>query len=100
MMGGGSMNAGINNNYFPNAHGATGKILKLEAPNIIVEGRDNIEKVILINDKTKIQEGKMTVGSDDLRADDFVVVIGNPNNQGVIEAKLIRIVPSPEFLNN
>lgn len=83
---------------FPNAHGAIGRVLKIELPNIIVEDRDNTEKAISIAADTQIQEGPSTLTSADLKVDDFVVVIGAPNTEGVIEAKLIRILPDPESL--
>lgn len=85
-------------NNFPNAHGAVGKIIKVELPNIIVQDRGNTEKVVAIADDTTIQEGGDIVTSTDLHTDDFVVVIGSPNTEGVIEAKLIRVMPSPEYL--
>ena len=85
---------------FPNAHGATGKIIKMELPNIIVQDKDNTEKAILINTDTKIQKGRQSITTNDLKVDDFIVVIGSPNDKGVIEAKFIRVIPSPEFLNN
>ena len=78
---------------FPNAHGATGKIIKITLPTIIVQDRDNTEKVILIKDDTQIQEMKNSILPKDLKKDSFVVVIGDPNAQGQIEAKLIRIMP-------
>jgi hypothetical protein len=85
-------------NSFPNAHGATGKIIKIELPNIIVEGKDDTEKVVSLDSDTKIQNGRDVVAEEDLALDDFVVVIGVPNDKGVIEAKLIRVIPKPEFL--
>ncbi len=78
---------------FPNAHGAIGKVIKIELPTIIVQGIDNTEKVVLINDDTQIQKIKEVVTAPDLKIDDSVVVIGTPNAQGQIEAKLIRIMP-------
>lgn len=78
---------------FPNASGAIGKIIKIELPNIIVQGKDNTEKVVLIKDDTKIQEMMSVVKTSDLAVDDYVVIIGSPNVQGQIEAKLIRIMP-------
>jgi len=83
---------------FPNAHGAIGKIIKIELPNIIVEDKDNTEKAILIGNDTQIQQGNMTLAPTDLKIDDFAVVIGAPDPQGVIEAKLVRILPNPESL--
>ena len=97
MMGGGFNGIGMMN-YFPNAHGATGKIIKIELPSVIVQDKDNTEKVILIKDDTKIQIGRTEIKTGSLKMDDFIIVIGAPNEQGQIEAKLIRVIPRPEFL--
>ncbi len=85
-------------NNFPNAHGAIGKIIKIELPTIIVQDKDNLEKVVLIKDDTKIEKMKMEIKSSDLAIDDFIVVIGSPDSQGQIEAKFIRIIPTPNEL--
>lgn len=84
--------------YFPNPHGTTGEIIKTELPNIIVEDNDNTEKSVLIGVDTRIQKGSATIVGSDLQTNDFVVVIGAPNAQGVLEAKLIRVLPNPELL--
>ena len=89
---------GKDGDYFPSAHGATGKIIKVENQSIIVQDKDNTEKIILIKDDTKIQKVREEIVKTDLKLDDFVVVIGTPNAQGQIEAKLIRVIPAPEFL--
>jgi hypothetical protein len=78
---------------FPNESGAIGKIIKIELPTIIVEDKSNTEKVVLLNDDTQIQKIKENVTANDLKIDDFIVVIGAPNTQGQIEAKFIRIMP-------
>ena len=85
---------------FPNAHGVIGKIIKIELPTVIVADRDNLEKVVLIKDDTKIQKMRNDIMAADLKLDDFIVVIGSPNDQGQIEAKFIRLMPSPDFLTN
>ena len=90
---------GFNGNNFPNAHGAIGKIIKIELPTIIVEDRDNTEKVVLIKDDTKIEKIRSIITNADLKINDFIVVIGTPDDQGQIEAKFIRIMPAPDFLN-
>lgn len=80
----------------PNAHGAIGKIIKIELPTIIVlDEKDNTEKVVLINDKTEIREMQNNITSDELKLDDYIVVIGAPNSSGQIEARLIRLLPVP-----
>jgi hypothetical protein len=79
---------------FPNTHGAIGKILKIELPTIIVQdNKDNTEKVILLKADTRIEKTNTAIAGQDLKIDDFVVVIGTPNPQGQIEAKFIRIMP-------
>jgi hypothetical protein len=83
---------------FPNAHGTTGKIIKIELPTIIVQDKNNVEKAVLLTDDTKIQKMMDTVETKDLSVDDYVIVIGSPNEQGQIEAKFIRVMPSPELM--
>lgn len=78
---------------FPNANGAIGRIIKIELPNIIVEDKDGTEKVVLLKSNTKIQEGKIDILPEKLALDDFIVTIGSPNDNGVIEAKFIRLMP-------
>ena len=83
------------NKEFPNAHGANGQIVKVELPNIIVQDRDDKEKVVVLNDQTKIMQRNQELKPEDLAVDTFVVILGNPNDQGQIEAKFIRLMPNP-----
>jgi len=80
---------------FIEANGVFGQIIKINDSEIIVEGRNKIEKVILAKDDTIIKSFQKTVKLADLKVDDFIVIIGEPNDAGQIEAKLIRIMPSP-----
>jgi len=82
---------------FPSAHGAAGKIIKTNQSTVIVTEENNIEKIVLITDDTKIEKGRVKIQPSELQIDDFIVVVGSPNNQGQIEAKLIRVMPSPKF---
>ena len=86
---------GMSPEDLPNAHGAIGRVIKKELPTIIVSDKDNLEKVVLIKNDTKIRQMKEDLKIDDLKIDDFVVVIGTPNKDGQVEAKLIRIMPLP-----
>lgn len=80
----------------PNAHGAIGKIIKVNPPTIIVlDENDNTEKVVLLNDKTEIRMMHDILTIDKLKVDDHIAVIGNPDSSGQIEAKLIRFLPVP-----
>lgn len=80
----------------PNAHGAIGKIIKIEYPKIVVLDKDQTEKVIIVSDSTDILERREKITKEELSIDEFIVVIGSPNEEGQIDAKLIRIMPSPE----
>lgn len=92
---------------FPNAHGSVGKIIKIELPIIIVQDRDGTEKIVIIKDDTSIRSVKENIKVSNLKVDDFIVVIGSPNEEGQIEAKLIRLMPAgmpqaplpPQLLN-
>lgn len=85
---------------FTNPHGTAGKIIKIELPNILVSDEDGTEKTIVITDDTNIRKTSTNILATDLLVDDFVVVVGSPNLRGVIEAKMLRVLPSPDLLNN
>lgn len=88
-----------NSKDLPNSHGAIGRIIKIELPTVIVlDDKDKVEKVILIDDNTEIRRMRDRVSKEDLRVDNFIVVIGAPNAQGQIEAKLIRLLPAPPVI--
>lgn len=89
---------GINRGDFGNSHGAIGKVVSIELPSIVISDKDGIEKTILISTSTSIKEAKNTIKDTDLQIDEFVTVIGDPNSNAEIEAKLIRIMPNPEIM--
>lgn len=83
-------------NYM-NAHGIFGSVIKIDQTAsssqavFIIKGDDNIEKTILVSDKTTIMSRHEAIKAGDLKVDDRVTVIGSPNELGQIEAKLIRL---------
>jgi len=76
---------------FINPHGLTGSIIKIEGSNVIVKSNDNVEKIILLSDQTVIRNGRQNIKANDLKIGDLIVTIGDPNSNGQIDAKLIRI---------
>jgi hypothetical protein len=80
---------------FPNSHGAIGKIVKIELPTLLLESRDGIEKTVVINKDTIIRQFRNELKPENLKINDFVIVIGSPNNKAQVEARIIRIVPAP-----
>ena len=83
---------------FMGGHGVDGQIIKIDGSTLIIEGRDNIEKIVLIKEDTLIRRLRETIKLSDLKVDEQIVVIGQPNDVGQVEAKLIRVLPaSPEL---
>ena len=85
-------------NDLVNGHGAVGKVLSVSLPKIIVSDRDGIEKNIILNNDTVVRSARTTIASTSIKIDDFVVVIGDPSDNGSIVAKLIRLMP-PMMVN-
>jgi hypothetical protein len=80
---------------FTEANGVFGQIIKIDNQTLTIKGRDNVEKNILVGDKTAIIYQRKNIKISELKLDEVVVVIGDPNNSGQIEAELIRVLPSP-----
>ena len=76
----------------PNAHGVIGNIINIELPTMIVSGQNGVEKVVLIKEDTIIHLMRENISKDKLALGDDVVILGDPNSQGQIEAKLIRVM--------
>lgn len=81
------------NDDFMSGHGEYGMIIKINESEIVIKGRNNMEKVVLVKDDTVVKNLKNDIKQSDLKINDFVVVIGSPNESGKIEAKIIRLLP-------
>lgn len=91
----GPMRGGLGRPGVPNANGAAGKIISVNGAVVIVSERDNAEKSVVINDQTAIRFMHQDGTASQLVPGAFVVAIGDPNEQGQIVAKFIRIMPAP-----
>lgn len=85
---------------FIDAHGIFGQIIEIDPlteseqeATLIIKGRDDVEKIVLVTADTSIKSFRKTVNLSELKVDDYIVAIGEPNDDGQIEAKLIRISP-------
>jgi len=76
---------------FRNAHGLSGTIISITENNLIIKDRDNKENTVAVTDKTVIRQGRDNLKVNDLKNNDQIVVIGNPGNDGIINADLIRL---------
>jgi len=77
---------------FFNPHGLDGTILNSDKNTLVLKDEDNTEKTVLISSQTSIRLNFQNLKAADLKAGEEVVVIGEPNPQGQIEAKLIRVL--------
>jgi len=75
---------------FIGGHGAFGEIIELNDSGFVIKGRENVEKLIVTTDDTIVKKGRETV-KDGFKLGDRVTIIGSPNDEGQIEAKLIRV---------
>lgn len=78
---------------FQNPHGADGTVIKIEDHTLIINGRDQREKSVIIDDQTQIESFRPNADTASVRVGDHIVVIGDPNMQGQVVAKFIRILP-------
>lgn len=80
---------------FIEGHGTFGEIIKInESDNefsLVVKGQGDVEKVIIITKETIIEKGRETIKKEELKIGNQIVIIGSPNEEGQIEAKLIRV---------
>jgi hypothetical protein len=93
---------GMMNQEFTEANGVFGQIIKInaltgsgQAQSLTIKGKDNVEKVILVSDKTTIVYQRKSIKLSELKIGDIAVVIGEPNSSGQIEGELIRVMPAP-----
>jgi len=84
---------GMMGKNFTDANGVYGQIVKIDGNILTVQGKDNIEKNVLVNDDTTIVCQRQNIKLADLKINDNVVIIGDPIDGGQIQAGLIRIMP-------
>ena len=58
-----------------------------------IEDRDGTEKIVRTDASTTLREARTTKPVTELREGDMVVIIGTPNDEGEVLAKLIRLMP-------
>ncbi len=78
---------------FIGGHGVFGSVIHIDGNSIIVKGQDNMEKTVMVSEQTTITGPSVTMKLSDIKINDNVVIIGSPDEHGVITAKFIRILP-------
>jgi hypothetical protein len=77
------------------SNGVAGTIIKVTLPTFVIEGGGNVERVVRVTDDTIIRQLRESLEPEDLKDNQYVVVIGSPNSDSEIEARFIRLLPSP-----
>jgi hypothetical protein len=80
---------------FIEANGTFGQIIKIDGSTIVVKGQNDVEKTVIAGEKVQIKRLNEDIKITDLKVDDYIVIIGESNDSGQIEAKFIRIMPPP-----
>lgn len=76
---------------FRNAHGLAGTIISVAENKIIVKDKDGKENTVAVTDKTLIKSRQDDLRIENLKADNQIVVMGSPDENGVVNAVLIRV---------
>lgn len=95
----GGFRGGMEGRDYMNAHGLIGQIIKIDSGSLVIRSREGQEKIVAVTDQTSIARFRDSIKASDLRIDDLLVVIGEPDIRGVINAKLIRIMPPVQNSN-
>lgn len=85
---------------FIGSHGVTGKIIDIKLPSIVMTGEDNTEKAVLLNKDTIIRQQRGDIKPEELKLGDNLVVVGVPNDNAEIVAKMIRVIPAILEINS
>lgn len=77
------------------AHGVAGKVINVSDNKILVADNEGIEKNVLVDKTTILKNHRDNITTKDIKPGDYIVVIGSPTTDGQINAKIVRIVPTP-----
>ncbi len=85
---------------YRNADGVSGTIISINGNNLAVKDKNNNENNVAVTGKTIIKSMGRTIQASDLKMNDQVVVLGQPDNSGSINAILIRVFNNSNGNNN
>lgn len=82
--------------FFPRkfeGHGVLGTIQTLGDNILVVKDRTGAIKTILVDSQTKIRRGRSSINFSDLKTNEGVIVLGEPQkDEEAIKAKIIRVM--------
>ncbi len=61
--------------------------------NLVIKAKDSKNTKILLQDETSFQKGNEEITIDDVKLNDFVIIVNSENTQGVLTANFIYVIP-------
>ena len=71
-----------------------GEVVEIQETRFVIKTGDDSRILIGTGKNTEIRKGKK-IWTEKLHMGDYVIVVGSPNQEGFIEAQVIRIVAPP-----
>jgi hypothetical protein len=95
--GGGGMpgEMGLPDGHEPQPHGTTGEIISISGSTLVIQDTGRQEQKVIMDGDTVIRNQENTISASALAVGNYAVVVGDPDDQGNLDAKLIRIIPAP-----
>lgn len=78
-----------------NPHSSIGEVVSVKLPSIMIKGANSAEQIVTVSPTTTIRYMHTNASTSDLVPGSQVLVIGEPEDNGSIDAVLIRIMPMP-----
>ena len=75
---------------FLNADSTAGTVLTVSGNTIVMKDDQNTERTVIVSATTTIREGDETVSISDIKPSDQIVIIGQPDSTGELQANFIR----------
>ena len=76
-------------------HGVVGTIIDIGSSTISVKDQKDNEQSVEISSRTVIRSGDSDITIENVAIGDQIAVIGEPNGEGQIDARFVRVLPSP-----
>ncbi len=94
---------------FVDAHGLFGEVLEVRGNEIAMRDKDGTEKIVITTPETVIRRQMQTLTLHQVVPQMRIVIIGEPDDDGRVEAKMIRVfdqvpshvplLPSPSMMH-
>lgn len=77
----------------PNPHGTIGQVVSVHLPELLVKGPNTPEQLVIVGPGTQVRRFRSDGTSTDIAAGQQVIVVGDPDDKGQIQASFVRILP-------